>query len=250
MLCSLALLSCSPALSSLAQRCLGDETSRACTTLAERNDLWMVELEDRLSRDELSLLVGRVTRIELQQRAQAHRAGCGRGDPEACWWYAFCLASDDLGCTQDVQASLALFEQLCEGAHPLGCASLADAYWFGRGVPRDQPRAVELYRTSCRAEAPHGCGALARYLWKHREAGLEEVTRLALRSCEREGSSRSCAYVGCLASMDGAELPEGHDATHYLDMACDPDQVQRVELALCVPGRGAAEHPCRSAVYP
>ncbi len=113
-------------------------------------------------------------------------------------------------------------DEQCHRGHAGSCTTLAMMIAAGRGVAKDEARAIELLAQACRDGEPMACRHTADVL-----ATGETVARDAKRAIEMFGAlcdgglGTACSYLGALAEA-GTEMPADHARSLALfKRACD-----------------------------
>lgn len=124
----------------------------------------------------------------------------------------------------------------CARGHRGACRDLAEALWFGHGVPQDQRRSLQLYEQRCSDDAT-GCDALGLAL---REDGpMRDLPRALVafqRGCAAR-SSFSCYLAGELLLDQKEDLQAG---AAFLETACDLGSSEACEDLAHLHGRSGA----------
>jgi TPR repeat protein len=145
---------------------------------------------------------GRAQNRRAAATAKASQAACDHGDLAAC----FALSTQywwGRGIPKDQAKALALRERACGGNHVPACLALGDAYRASDGiVPKDPAKAALAYARACDLRDTTGCLSAAN-VYRNGEA-LANPARMAeyqAQACEA-GDSNSCATAG-YALMEG-----------------------------------------------
>jgi TPR repeat protein len=141
--------------------------------------------------------------------------------------------------------ALQLYTRACELKDGSGCYGLASAYQYGRGVPKDIPRAFKLYEKGCDLEYGDACyelsamfregksvpknGAKSQVLYD-KACELDSIlcilefneTLIPLAEACNKGDAKACAAVGSFHLQGESYLkPDEAEAAPFLERACD-----------------------------
>jgi TPR repeat protein len=112
----------------------------------------------------------------------------------------------DAGGRDDPSAASAFYRRACDSSYYPGCNNLAWLYLGGRGVPRDQPRAMRLFhyafeaaKTACTMGDTSGCMMAGEFLYEGRGVEKDDAAAVVLldRACAG-GERRGCAMATLL----------------------------------------------------
>ena len=123
----------------------------------------------------------------LAQAAGLFRRGCAVDIPDACLRLGG-LYRDGRGVSRDDRRAVRLFQEACDGGMWSGCTQLGWMMARGRGLDRDRVGATDLYDRACDAGEPLGCHHLALLLLATDEA---RALRLFKKACDA-GHKESC----------------------------------------------------------
>jgi hypothetical protein len=151
------------------------------------------------------------------------RAACDRGDAEACAGEARRLAAPAAAGPDDLAVAFRLADRACALGSDDGCTGLSALYAQGRGVAKDDAKAVAIVRASCDRGGPGGCAVLGSYLLEGMHVRRDEAAAHAL--C-LEGPRRArglwCALLGM--DIDQERAPGGPDLIlKAYQHACTPE---------------------------
>jgi hypothetical protein len=135
-------------------------------------------------------------------------AACDQGLLPACARYGALLdrtlgtvAEDEVG--RVAARAAAALERACGGGLAAACVDLSLLLQAGRGLRRDERRAVALQERACRAGEGRGCTLQARVTGRTGRRGRKQAARLLARGCER-GDWRGCdALALSLVACEG-----------------------------------------------
>jgi uncharacterized protein len=158
-------------------------------------------------------------------------AACDRGLLPACARLG-ALLDRTLGTVPDDEVgpvaarALAAFEKACTGGLAAACVDLSLLLQAGRGVKREERRAIGLQERACRAGEARGCTLQARVAGRTGRRGRKKAASLLARGCER-GDWRGCetlalSLVGCEGRVKQRKVYETARArtVTLLDAAC------------------------------
>jgi hypothetical protein len=106
--------------------------------------------------------------------------------------------------TAGAPLAAAYMAEACIRGSARGCADLAVLRAEGRGVARDEARALLLARGACEAGAGNGCVTWARLLSKGESVAPDGGPRAAMERGCTLGQPEACAVLGRLADGDGS----------------------------------------------
>src|SRR5690606_9096867 len=103
--------------------------------------------------------------------------------------------------------------------HPEACARLAELYRTGRGVVRDEAKAVEVYGRACEQGSARGCGGKA-LLVRNEDAAAARA--LFERSCDG-GFGAACVSAAEMHEQGEGGPADAVKAAWLLKKGCERD---------------------------
>jgi len=137
-------------------------------------------------------------------------AECTRGDPSSCFELGK-LYGNGRGVAKDESRAVSLYQKACDAAYVPACVSLAFALRSGKVAPKDESRAAGLFKKACESGNESGCNGLG-LMAEHGGGGVtkDESQALALfkKACDA-GVAAGCSNLGGLyAKGKGVERDE------------------------------------------
>lgn len=105
----------------------------------------------------LAYLYGTGVAVDEARGNSLCEQGCSLGSTSACVSLASLDRLGRAGHPRDPAKAAKVFIPACEGDDPMACASLADMYGTGEGVPRDAARARTLRAHACELGVTDSC---------------------------------------------------------------------------------------------
>ncbi len=103
-------------------------------------------------------------------------------------------------------AAAEAFQRACDLKHAGGCIELGRSHLEGRGVPRDQDKAVSFFEVACGLGSHQGCGAQGLYLILGKPPNVEKGLKLVTEACDKD-VGEACRNLGVL-HRDGHVPPK------------------------------------------
>ena len=169
---------------------------------------------------------------------------CNGGEPSGCLELGRAYEAGR-GVPRDDGRAVAIYRRGCDGGSQAMCVALAALYDAGHGIAQDTARAAELYRAACPSE-PRACTALARATATGRGVVRDDKQAHTLygQACDRGD------HAGCIelaeTLLDGPDAARGRD---LLQRACTAgDALGCFRLAqVHADGRGVTRDDARAA---
>jgi len=123
------------------------------------------------------------------------RAATGAMDSVAASWVT-CTPMMAEGCPRMTIAPCSSMKRHALGGEAQGCSNLGNMYRDGRGVPKDDSRAVQLYQRGCAEGNPVGCTNLG-FMYEESRVMARDRNRAAQlyqKGCNL-GGAQACAKV-------------------------------------------------------
>lgn len=146
---------------------------------------------------------------------------CNEGDARSCNSLGF-IHSKGRGVTKDDAKAVMLYRKACDGGHANGCDNLGFMYSKGRGVTKDEAKAVDFYRKACDGGHASGCDSLGFRIQNGRgtEKNEAEAVKLYRKACDG-GSAMGCNNLGFMYA-NGRSITKDHaKAAELYGKSCD-----------------------------
>ncbi|MBS2016068.1 MAG: SEL1-like repeat protein [Deltaproteobacteria bacterium] len=148
------------------------------------------------------------------------KRSCAGGDAEGCWGLGS-LFSAGLGVRKSDKEAFPYFRRACEGGAKLGCVSLAKLLDAGvDGEPGDPAAAIKLLDSSCERAFYDACSALANYYLEGRGVAKDEAKAVSLLERACGGTARGACVVLGVRAMSGSARDDAK-SQRYFTRACE-----------------------------
>jgi TPR repeat protein len=121
---------------------------------------------------------------------------------------------------QDYDKTKKYEKKACDGGEAQGCELLAGLYLLGKGVKKDEEKAVELFQKACDGDDAHGCEALGKMFRDGRgvTADLGKAKKFLTKACDAD------AYGACTSlALDAMKSGDKDKGVELMTKACNGD---------------------------
>ncbi|PIE19219.1 MAG: hypothetical protein CSA66_02730 [Proteobacteria bacterium] len=171
---------------------------------------------------------------------------CDQGDGAACNRLGVRYAAGLEGEARSVDRARQLYERACAAKNATGCANLGALHERDLGDPR---AAASYYRLGCEARSPAACAGLGALLADGRGVARDEAKAVALLggACD-DGHAPACGRAGALIARGRGVPADPRRGAALTGRGCDAaDQRSCVELAsLYAEGLGIARDEAKA----
>ncbi len=133
----------------------------------------------------------------------------------------------------------AYHQKACSAKYQTSCVKLGRNFYLGRGIAKDQHKAVDLYDQACKAENPNGCNALGWSYYEPENGSKPDLDKAVLnfeKACWEMAYLNACDSLGNLLIVmsrnerDQSEADKLEEkAVNALTYACG-----RTEIRACI----------------
>ena len=132
-----------------------------------------------------------------QEALDLERRQCDAGRADACNAAGMLLEQGAGTVARNELQAAVLFQKACEKRSATGCVNLGDMYSEGRGLGKDDDKALSFYELACGIDGARGCGLAAKTIFGRRTPSADDVAHavdLARRGCQKKDGV-SCAVL-------------------------------------------------------
>jgi uncharacterized protein len=152
----------------------------------------------------------------------SYQASCDGGEAAGCTNLGE-MYRNGRGVTKDENRAVQYFQKGCDGGDAIGCRHTGFMYEYGRGVTKDESRAFQLYQKGCNGGDSGGCSNLG-VMYQYGRGVTEDESRalqLYQKACGG-GYALGCSNSGVMYrdGQGGAAKDDNH-AAQLFQKACD-----------------------------